>query len=93
MNCSSCGEPTTNLCARCGQIPYCNNDCREEDLHGHRSYYQDFQIEQQLHRVANILHAAFVTFRENTWSVNVDSVDVHDDYLVVHVDAEDIERQ
>lgn len=67
MNCNGCGTPTTDRCTRCGKSPYCGPDCQKQHWALHRDDCKDNQLEKSLERAAEILHEAYLTFRQNTW--------------------------
>lgn len=74
MTCQSCGSPTTNTCTRCGVPNYCNGNCQSQNWSVHRDTCKDTQLGQALERVADVLHEAYLSFRENTWDTPVDQI-------------------
>jgi hypothetical protein len=76
MGCLSCGSSTADRCTRCGESPYCGLDCQRQHWPSHRDTCKDIQLAQALQRVADILLEAYLAFRENTWHIDVNRVEV-----------------
>ncbi|CAO2649190.1 Nn.00g101390.m01.CDS01 [Neocucurbitaria sp. VM-36] len=84
LKCSTCGELTTKKCSGCKTHNYCGRDCQVEDWPTHKVYCKDIQLEKTLARVAEILQAAYFTFRENTWNMPIDKIVEKEDELEIY---------
>lgn len=84
LRCQTCGIATSNRCTRCHKVAYCDGVCQGHDWPNHRDDCKDNQLGDALQRVAEIVHEAYLTFRENTWDITIDRVEVHDDSLTIH---------
>jgi hypothetical protein len=78
MECTSCSNLTAKLCTRCGQSPYCGLDCQRRHWRFHRNTCKDNQLEKALQRVAEVILEAYLGFRENTWHIDIDRIEVDD---------------
>ena len=82
--CATCGTPATNKCAGCKASTYCGKGCQTKDWPAHKSICKDLQVQGQLARVAELVHGAYLTFRENTWDTTIIKIEDRDDALVIH---------
>ncbi|XPT02368.1 hypothetical protein M3J09_011487 [Ascochyta lentis] len=82
--CTVCGTPTTIKCSGCKTHFYCGKDCQTKDWPAHKTSCKDFQLERRLARVAEIVHEAYLTFRENTFDGVIEKIEDGEDVLVIH---------
>ncbi|KAF1358101.1 hypothetical protein EJ07DRAFT_180294 [Lizonia empirigonia] len=66
--CAVCSKPTTNKCLGCRTQSIC----------------KEAQLEKTLARVAEVVHEAYLTFRENTWGFPIIRVDDKEDALIIY---------
>ena len=83
MSCQSCDSPTTNTCAYCKATKYCNGTCQDLDKAAHKQTC-DRELGLALERVAQILHVAYLAFRENTFDTPIRQVISVADKLMVY---------
>ena len=79
MECGSCGQSTENQCTRCGKSLYCGPDCQRQHWSSHRDACKDNQLEAALQRVADVILEAYLGFRENTWHIDIEKIEVDED--------------
>jgi hypothetical protein len=85
LRCQTCGIATTNRCTRCHKVAYCDRVCQRKDwLLNHRDECKDNQLGDALQRVAEIVHEAYLTFRENTWDTPIERIVVHSRGLTIY---------
>ncbi|UPX17777.1 uncharacterized protein EKO05_0008115 [Ascochyta rabiei] len=82
--CAVCKTSTTNKCTGCKTHTYCSKDCQAKDWSAHKVLCKDTQLERKLARVAEVVHEAYLTFRENTWDGVITKVEDKEDALIIH---------
>ncbi|KAF1846045.1 uncharacterized protein K460DRAFT_386407 [Cucurbitaria berberidis CBS 394.84] len=81
--CSTCGDPATNKCGACKTAYYCTKDCQNKDWSKHKVHCKD-PFEKPLALAADLIQAAWLNFRENTWDTPIERVEVKEDELITY---------
>jgi hypothetical protein len=81
--CAICGTPTTSKCTGCKSKFYCGEPCQSKDWHSHKKVCKVMQREKTLGRVAELVHEAYLTFRENTFDTSTLKIEEIMDALVM----------
>jgi hypothetical protein len=82
--CAICGDPITSKCSGCKSKLYCGKACQAKDWRNHKKFCKDLQLEKTLRRVAELIHQAYLTFRENTFNTPIIKIEETKDALVIY---------
>lgn len=82
--CAFCSKPTTRKCLGCRKQVFCNMGCLKKGWPAHKRICKEAQLEKTLARVAEVVHEAYLTFRENTWDGAIIRVDDQGGALIIH---------
>ncbi|KAH4608983.1 MYND-type zinc finger protein samB [Parastagonospora nodorum] len=82
--CAVCEKPASDKCARCRASAYCSKECQAADWKTHKTACADLQLATILERTADIVHKAYLNFRETTWDTVNFKVEIRDDEVVVY---------
>lgn len=88
MPCQVCGKVAGKRCSGCHEASYCSSTCQTQHWATHRDtckdIRKDIQLGRHLQRVADILHEAYLNFRENTWDTPIERIVVHSWGLTIY---------
>lgn len=82
--CTTCGAPATNKCSGCKTIHYCGKECQTKDWPNHKINCKDIWMEKPLARAADLIQAAWLNFRENTWDTPITHLEVKNNELITY---------
>ncbi|KAH7207876.1 uncharacterized protein BKA55DRAFT_529940 [Fusarium redolens] len=94
--CANCGIKATMRCARCHMgapdyrfgdsmaVVYCGRECQTKHWPDHKSHCHAMKRRRKLLRAANILQAAFLTYREILYDIDLTKVEAKDGTLCLY---------
>jgi len=84
--CAICDKPASHECPHCRTSAYCSKECQVAHRKTHRIDCLDLELATILERTADVVHKAYINFRESTWDTANSKVGIRGDEIMVYDD-------